>query len=119
MRDYTELKVWQKAHQLVLAVYRESGLFPPKERFGLTAHLRKTALSIPSNIAEGCGRETERDLGRFLIIASGSASELEYQLQLARDLEYLHPDTHRLLTERVTEVRRMLFRFRQSLATRC
>ena len=115
MRDFKELKVWQKAHQLVLAVYRESTAFPPEERFGLTAHLRKTALSIPSNIAEGCGRETERELGRFLSIAAGSASELDYQLLLARDLEYLHADTHCLLTEQVSEVRRMLFRFLQSL----
>lgn len=115
MRDFKELKVWQKAHQLVLAVYRDSVTFPPEERFGLTAHLRKTALSIPSNIAEGCGRETERELGRFLSIAAGSASELDYQLLLARDLEYLHPDNHRLLTEQVSEVRRMLLRFLQSL----
>jgi four helix bundle protein len=115
MRDFKELKVWQKAHQLVLAVYRDTTAFPADERFGLTAHLRKTALSIPSNIAEGCGRQTDRDLGRFLSIAAGSANELDYQLLLARDLGFLPQDTHRILSDQVAEVRRMLFRFLQSL----
>lgn len=115
MRDFKELKVWQKAHQLVLAVYRDSLAFPPDERFGLTAHLRKTAISIPSNIAEGCGRQTDPDLGRFLSIAAGSANELDYQLLLAHDLGYLSQDAHRTLVEQVAEVRRMLYRFLQSL----
>ena len=78
MKDFKELKVWQKAHQLTLKVYRCSKQFPSDERFGLTAHLCKTATSIPSNIAEGCGREGDRELARFLTIATGSASELEY-----------------------------------------
>jgi len=115
MRDFKELKVWQKAHQLVLAVYRDSTAFPTEERFGITAHLRKTALSIPSNIAEGCGRQSDRDLGRFLSIAAGSANELDYQLLLARDLGYLSTDNHRILVDQVAEVRRMLYRFLQSL----
>jgi four helix bundle protein len=115
MRDFKELKVWQKAHQLVLAVYRNTTAFPADERFGLTAHLRKTALSIPSNVAEGCGRQTDRDLGRFLSIAAGSAKELDYQLLLARDLGFLPEDTHRMLSEQIAEARRMLFRFLQSL----
>ena len=115
MRDFKELKVWQKAHQLVLAVYRDTTAFPADERFGLTAHLRKTALSIPSNIAEGCGRQTDRDLARFLSISAGSANELDYQLLLARDLGFLPEDTHRILSEQVAEVRPMLFRFLQSL----
>ena len=66
MRDFKTFKVWQKAHQLVLDVYRATQDFPPDERFGLSAHLRKSATSIPSNIAEGCGRHTETDLARFL-----------------------------------------------------
>jgi four helix bundle protein len=82
MRDFRELKVWQKAHQVALNVFRHSRSFPAEERFGLTAHLRKSATSVPSNIAEGCGRDTEKELGRFLSIAAGSASELEYQLLL-------------------------------------
>lgn len=115
MRDFRELKVWQKAHQVALDVYRHSKGFPADERFGLTAHLRKSATSVPSNIAEGCGRGGEKELARFLSIAAGSASELEYQLLLAHDLEYLPPAAHALLTEQVAEVRRMLYRFMQSL----
>jgi four helix bundle protein len=117
MRDFRELKVWQKAHQLVLDVYRQTRDFPAEERFGLTAHLRKSATSIPSNIAEGCGRATDKELARFLSIAAGSASELEYQLLLAHDLEYLPPDAHAPLAGQTAEVKRMLFRFMQSLAS--
>jgi len=117
MRDFRELKVWQKAHQVALEVYRQSRSFPAEERFGLTAHVRKTATSVPSNIAEGCGREGEKELARFLSIAAGSASELEYQLLLARDLDYFPTGAHAALTERVAEVKRMLYRFMQSLAS--
>jgi four helix bundle protein len=116
MRDFKELKVWQKAHRFVLDVYQQSRSFPSDERFGLTAHLRKSATSVPSNIAEGCGREGERELARFLSIAAGSASESEYQLLLARDLGYLQYDAHRPLNDQVTEVKRMLYSFIQKLS---
>lgn len=117
MRDFRELKVWTKAHQVALEVYRQSRAFPADERFGLTAHLRKSATSVPSNIAEGCGRDTEKELARFLSIAAGSATELEYQLLLAHDLEYLPRDAYAPLNEQVAEVKRMLYRFMQSLSS--
>ncbi len=85
MRDFKQLKVWQKAHQFVVEVYRHTQKIPTEERFGLTAHLRKSATSVPSNISEGCGRHTEKDFARFLTIAAGSASETE-RLDL---IEYL------------------------------
>ncbi len=116
VRDFKELKVWQKAHRLVIEVYRHSRSFPPDERFGLTAHLRKSATSVPSNIAEGCGRQGEREFARFLSIAAGSASEAEYQLLLARDLGYLQPHVHRQLDDQVNEVKRMLNSFIQKLS---
>jgi four helix bundle protein len=116
MRDFRELKVWQKAHQVALEIYRHSRTFPTDERFGLTAHLRKSAISVPSNIAEGCGRDTEKELARFLSIAAGSASELEYQLLLAHDLEYLPRDAHAALYDPIAEVKRTLYRFMQSLS---
>ena len=75
MRDYRKLKVWEKAHQFVLEVYRATSAFPREERFGLTREVRRSATSVPSNIAEGCGRESEREFARFLSIAAGSASE--------------------------------------------
>jgi four helix bundle protein len=117
LRDFTELKVWQKAHNLVLDIYRHTRDFPAEERFGLTAHLRKTATSIGSNIAEGCGRESELELARFLSIAAGSASEAEYQLCLARDLEYLSHQNHEYLDTQVNEVKKMLNSFIQKLTS--
>ena len=113
MRNFKDLKVWHKAHQLVLAIYRHTRTFPSEERFGLTAHLCKSATSIPSNIAEGCGRHTEKDFARFLTIAAGSASETEYQLLLAHDLGYLSDHEHVDLDEQVNEVKRMLNSFIQ------
>jgi four helix bundle protein len=108
VRDFKTLKVWQKAHQLVLDVYRQSRRFPPDQRFGLTAHLLRSAVSIPSNIAEGCGREGDKEMARFLSVAAGSASETEYQLLLARDLAYLDPGHHQEFDAQVNEVKRML-----------
>jgi len=116
MRDFKELKVWHKAHRFVIDVYQHTRSFPADERFGLTAHLRKSATSVPSNIAEGCGREGERELARFLSIAAGSASESEYQLLLARDLGYLQPDVHRQLDDQANEVKRMLNSFVKTLS---
>jgi four helix bundle protein len=119
MRDFKELKVWHKAHQFVLDLYQHTRSFPSDERFGLTAHLRKSATSIPSNIAEGCGRAGEKELGRFLSIAAGSASETEYQLLLARDLGYLERDLHNRLDVQINEVKRMLNSFIQKLTANC
>lgn len=115
MRDFKGLKVWQKAHQLVLDVYRHSQTFPSDERFGLKAHLLKSATSIPSNIAEGCGRRGDAEFARFLSIAAGSATETEYQLILARDLGYITDAHHRDLDGQVNEVKRMLNSFIQRL----
>lgn len=115
MRDFKALTVWQKAHELALDIYRHTREFPTDERFGLTAHLRKTATSIGSNIAEGCGRDSDREMARFLSMAAGSASETEYQLRLARDLGYLPHQTHENLDMQVNEVKRMLNSFIQKL----
>ena len=115
LRDFRELTVWRKAHELVLDIYRHTREFPADERFGLTSHLRKTATSIGSNIAEGCGRGSDLELARFLSIAAGSASEAEYQLHLAHDLGYLPHEAHENLDMQVNEVKRMLNTFIQKL----
>jgi four helix bundle protein len=94
MKDFRELKVWEKAHALVLNLYRETTSFPPSELYGLTVQIRRAAASIPANIAEGCGRGSSADFARFLQIAMGSACELEYHLLLARDLGFLGAATH-------------------------
>jgi four helix bundle protein len=102
------MKVWQSSHRLVLAVYSATGIFPREETYGLTAQLRRCCASIPANIAEGCGRSGEAELGRFMVIAMGSASELEYHLLLAHDLGYLGTQDYQELSQRTGEVKRML-----------
>jgi four helix bundle protein len=99
----------------VLDVYRATAAFPADERYGLTAQLRRSAASIPTNIAEGCGRDGERELARFLSIAAGSASETEYHILLALDLGYLPRASHDQLHGSVTEVRKMLAAFHRKL----
>lgn len=115
MQDFRNLKVWHEAHHLTLDVYRVTGGFPKSELFGLTGHLKKTALSVPSNIAEGCGRGSDADFRRFLQIALGSPFELDYQLLLARDLGYCSDAIYKPLEAELIEVRRMLLAFMQRL----
>ena len=115
MRDFRDLVVWQKAHRLTLDVYRATKSFPNDERFGLTAQIRRSSASVPTNIAEGCGRDGERELARFIAIAAGSASETEYHLLLALDLEYLPRSSHAELTALVNEVKKMLRAFHAKL----
>ena len=89
MKDFRKQKVWQKAHDLALEVYRVTEAFPKREVFGLTSQIRRAVVSIPANIAEGCGRDTDADFARFLQIAISPASELEYHLLLAHDLGFV------------------------------
>lgn len=86
MGDYRKVAVWVRAHRLTLDVYRATRQLPKEELYGLTSQLRRAASSVPANIAEGCGRNSDAELGRFLVIALGSATELDYHLLLARDL---------------------------------
>lgn len=107
MQSFRDLKVWAKAHQLVLDVYRATASFPREELYGLTSQIRRSAVSVPSNIAEGCCR-SQGDFARFIQIAAGSASELEYQLLLAKDLGLLQIATFQALSDQTIEVKRML-----------
>jgi four helix bundle protein len=115
MRDFRKLQVWEKAHQLTLAVYKATMAFPQTELYGLTSQIRRASASIPANIAEGCGRDTESELARFMHIAAGSASELEYHLLLAHDLGFLPSTTYTDLDNNVTEIKRMLTSFTKKL----
>jgi four helix bundle protein len=108
VKDFHELKVWQKAHQLTLAVYRITAAFPREERYGLTSQLRRACSSIAANLAEGCGRNGDAELARFCSMAMGSASETEYHLLLARDLKLIKPEDYVGLNQRATELKRML-----------
>jgi four helix bundle protein len=108
VKDYRELKVWQRAHDLTLAVYKVTGNFLRQELYGLTTQMRRASSSIAANLAEGCGRDGDAELNRFCSIASGSASELQYFLLLARDLHFLTESDYDRLAEKTTEVKRML-----------
>src|SRR5918999_5942219 len=108
MGDYRQLAVWKRAHALALEIYRSTGSFPDRERYGLVAQLRRAAISIVSNIAEGSGRQSDRELARFLRIARGSACEVECQLLLSRDLGFLQPDGWMALDSDCREVSKML-----------
>ncbi len=115
MKDFSDLVVWQKSHQLTLGIYLATMDFPSEERFGLTSQLRRSAASIAANIAEGCGRGSDADLGRFLQMAMGSASKTEYHLLLAHDLGYLQADPTDQLIDNTQEAKRMLASFLQKL----
>ena len=108
MRDYRKLRAFELADELALIVYRETRSFPKEERFGLTSQLRRAAVSIPSNIVEGSGRESEADYLRFLNIAYGSASETCYQLSLAHRLGYMSDDSYKKTGQKSDETARVL-----------
>jgi four helix bundle protein len=119
VKDFRELKVWQKAHQLTLAVYHVTTGFPREELYGLTSQIRRSCSSIPANLAEGCGRNGDAEFARFCSIAAGSASELEYHLLLARDLDLIDDRDHQDLAEQTMEVKRMLTALLQKLKAEC
>ena len=115
MRNFRELIVWQKSHSLALDIYKLSRNFPRDEVFGLTSQIKRAAASVPTNIAEGCGRSTDADFARFLHIAAGSACEVEYQLLLAHDLGFIEANEYSILNERINEIKKMLAGFTQRL----
>ncbi|HET8864070.1 MAG TPA: four helix bundle protein [Gracilimonas sp.] len=117
MRDFRKLLVWQKSHQLTMAIYKSTTFYPKEEMYGLTNQMRRSASSVPSNIAEGCGRNTQSQLAYFLNIGMGSASELEYQLILSKDLGFINDQIFKEQTNQVTEVKRMLTSLHQKVSS--
>ena len=115
MKAFRELKVWQKAHQLTLDIYRVTMTFPREEMYGLTGQLRRSSASIPANLAEGCGRSGDAEFARYCSIAMGSASEVEYHLILAKDLKLIKPADYEDLAQNAVEVKRMLTALIQKL----
>jgi four helix bundle protein len=115
MKNFRQLKVWQKSHESALILYRITASFPRTETYGLTLQIRRAAVSISSNLAEGCGRNGDVELARFCDIAKGSASELEYQILLAHDLNLIQSDDYEYLAQQITEIKRMLTVFVRKL----
>jgi four helix bundle protein len=118
MRDYHKLQVWSRAHLLALRVYRHTARFPRDERFGLTAQMRRAAASVPTNIVEGSGRPTPSDYSRFLGIAASSPHELQYHLELARDLGYGDVAESDAMRREAAEIRAMLTALRSKINPR-
>ncbi len=115
MKNFRQLAIWQRSHQLTLAIYTLTKRFPKDEQYGLTSQLRRAASAIPANIAEGCGRDSEPELKRFLDIAHGSASEADYHLNLAADLGYLDGRDYQPLAGEILEIKRMIGAFSRKL----
>ncbi len=108
MKSYFELDVWIKARELASLCYEVTKSFPKEEIFGLTSQMRRSAVSIPSNIAEGCGRNTSKDTLHFLFIARGSAYELETQFYVSFDLKYISDDQLKSVLDKITECKKLL-----------
>ncbi len=115
MRDFKELTVWQKAHEMTLNIYRATNSFPKEESYGLTSQIRRAAGSVPANIAEGCGRNSDAELAHFFQVAAGSSSEVEYHLLLARDLGFIDDQKHQELSSQIIEIKKMLYAFLKKL----
>jgi len=114
---FRDIKVWQKAHRFVLEVYKISEKFPSSERYGLTAQIRRSAISIPTNIAEGYKRRSDKDFAHFLNMADSSLEETKYHLLLASDLGYLTNSDYSRFSELADEIGRMLSGFQKKLTT--
>jgi four helix bundle protein len=118
MRNYEDLQVWQKAHNLTLEIYKNTRSFPVDERFGLTSQIRRSCSSIGANLAEGCGRRSDGEMARFVQLAMGSGAELSCHLRLARDLELLSKVSFDGLRSDLSEIMRMLSSLSQTLKPR-
>lgn len=109
MVDYKNYKVWQKSHELVLDIYQITSTFPKSEQFNLVSQINRASLSVPTNIVEGCGRETQKELIRFLYISSGSAHELEYLILVSSELNFISTEDSKTLLKKIDEIKKMLF----------
>jgi four helix bundle protein len=115
MNYFKELKVWQKAIELVTETYLKSQSFPKEEIYGLTSQIRRCAVSIPSNIAEGCGRKTDKDFNNFLGIALGSSFEFETQLIICKNLEFIIESDFKYLESEIQHIQNMIIKLQKTL----
>jgi len=111
MQDFRNMIVWEKSHRFVLHIYETTRAFPKEEQYGLKSQILRASSSIPTNIAEGCGRRSMAELAQYLQIAMGSASEVEYQILLAKDLNYITTEKYLKLNREVEEIKKMLSSF--------
>ncbi|REE82951.1 four helix bundle protein [Lutibacter oceani] len=115
MRDFKKYEIWQLSHEFTLEIYELTKNFPKNEIYGLTSQIRRACSSIPTNISEGCGRDSDADFNRFLTIALGSANETEYLIILSNDLNYITKEKSISLIERVNLIKRKTYQLKQKL----
>ncbi|KAF0153130.1 MAG: S23 ribosomal protein [Ignavibacteria bacterium] len=116
MRDFTKLKIWERSHQLVLKIYEVTKELPKEELYGLTSQLRRASVSIPTNIAEGCGKFTSKDFSRYLTIAIGSLSEVQYLLYLIRELKFISEEIISPLEIEANDLKKMIYSYQSKLS---
>jgi len=117
MHNFKELKVWKAGIQLCKTTFTLTGTFPSTERYGLISQMTRAAVSIPSNIAEGCGRKSNKELHQFLSIALGSSFELETQLIIAKDFDYISEEKLQTISNQITEIQKMIYGLQKRLVT--
>jgi len=115
MRDFKKYNIWKLSHVFTLKIYELTKSFPKDEIYGLTSQLRRASSSIPTNISEGCGRDSDAEFNRFLTIALGSASEVEYLIILSKDLKYISIDSFKALNEDINLIKRKIYSLKQKL----
>ncbi len=119
MKDFRELKVWERGYKLTLQIYKVTTGFPREEIYGLTSQMRRACASVPTNIAEGCGRSRDTELARFMEIPIGSSSEFEYQLLLSHDHDLINETDYKNIMTETVEVKKMIISFFQKLKANC
>lgn len=115
MRDYKKYTIWEKSHKLALEIYTTTKSFPKEEIYGITSQVRRASLSIPTNIVEGSGRNSQKEFAHFINIASGSAAETEYLIRFSFDLNYIDENQFNKLNNEIISLRKMLNAFHQKL----
>ncbi len=115
MRDFKKYDIWQLSHSLTLETYKMTFSFPKEELYGLTSQLRRAVSSIPTNISEGCGRQSDKEFNQFLNIALGSACETEYLLILSKDLSYISEETFEVLNKQINTIKSKIYKLKDKL----
>jgi four helix bundle protein len=115
MRDFKKYEIWQLSHAFTLKIYSNTSLFPKDEMYGITSQIRRASSSIPTNISEGCGRNSDKEFNQYLNIALGSASETEYLIILSRDLNYIDTETFEILEKEMNTIKSKIYKLKQIL----
>ncbi|MDH4403780.1 MAG: four helix bundle protein [Flavobacterium sp.] len=115
MRDFKKYEIWQLSHAFTLRIYSSTSLFPKDEMYGIISQIRRASSSIPTNISEGCGRNSDKEFNQYLNIALGSASETEYLIILSRDLNYIDTETFEILEKEINTIKSKIYKLKQIL----